>query len=107
MSMEIFGTSLNNIVGAMGLFRLVSISPTEMSLWPEIRWNTTIMDTIGKQKFVRYSKLRGFWNISSRRVICVIGLLTTTWPRFQSFPLLYADRECYAEASITSNSANL
>ena len=24
--------------------------------------------------------------------------------RFQSFPLLYADRECYPEASTTSNS---
>ena len=27
--------------------------------------------------------------------------------RFQSFPLLYAGKECYAEASTTSNSANL
>ena len=26
-------------------------------------------------------------------VVCVIWLLSTTWPRFQSFPLLYADRE--------------
>ena len=40
-------------------------------------------------------------------VVCVIGLLSTTWLRFQSFPLLYAGRECYAEASTTSNSANL
>ena len=38
-------------------------------------------------------------------VVCVIALWT--WLRFQSFRLLYAGRECYAEASTTSNSANL
>ena len=37
-------------------------------------------------------------------MVCVIGLLSTTWLRFQSFPLLYAGRECYPEASTTSNS---
>jgi len=37
-------------------------------------------------------------------VVCITGLLSTTWLRFQSFPLLYADRECYPEASTTSNS---
>ena len=26
-------------------------------------------------------------------VVCAIGLLSTTWLRFQSFPLLYAGRE--------------
>ena len=40
-------------------------------------------------------------------VVCVTGLLSTTWLRFQSFPLLYASRECYPEASTTSNSPNL
>ena len=30
-----------------------------------------------------------------------------TWLRFQSFPLLYAGRECYPEANTTSNNANL
>ena len=28
------------------------------------------------------------------------------WLRFQNFPLLYTGRECYAEASTTSNNAN-
>ena len=37
-------------------------------------------------------------------MLCVTGLLSTTWLRFQSFPLLYTGRECYPEASITSNS---
>ena len=37
-------------------------------------------------------------------MVCVTGLLSTTWLRFQSFPLLYAGRECYPEASTTSNS---
>ena len=37
-------------------------------------------------------------------MVCVTGLLSTMWLRFQSFPLLYAGRECYPEASITSNS---
>ena len=37
-------------------------------------------------------------------VVCITGLLSTTWLRFQSFPLLYADRECDPEASTTSNS---
>ena len=31
-------------------------------------------------------------------------LLNTTWLRFQSFPLVYAGSECYADASTTSNS---
>ena len=30
--------------------------------------------------------------------------MSTTWLRFQSFPLLYTGRECYPEASTTSNS---
>ena len=30
-----------------------------------------------------------------------------TWLHFQSFPLLCSGRKCYAEASTTSNSANL
>ena len=37
-------------------------------------------------------------------VVCVTGLLSTTWLHFQSFLLLYAGRECYPEASTTSNS---
>ena len=37
----------------------------------------------------------------------MIGLLSTTWLHFQSFPLLYAGRESYAEASTMSNSVNL
>ena len=37
----------------------------------------------------------------------MIGLLSTTWLHFQSFPLLYAGRESQAEASTMSNSANL
>jgi len=46
---------------------------------------------------------RGFQFISGRR-----GMRNrATWLRFQSFPLLYAGRECYKEASTTSNSANL
>ena len=32
-------------------------------------------------------------------VVCVIRLLSTTWPCFQSFPLLYAGGEGQAEAS--------
>ena len=38
---------------------------------------------------------------------CTIGMLSTTWLHFQSFPLLYAGREGYAKASTTINSANL
>ena len=34
-------------------------------------------------------------------MVCITGLLSTTW---LSFSLLYADRECYPEASTTSNS---
>ena len=37
-------------------------------------------------------------------VVCITRLLSTTWPRFKSFTLLYADRECYPDASTTSNS---
>ena len=40
-------------------------------------------------------------------LVCVIGLLSATWLHFQSFPLLYAGREFYAEANTSSNSANL
>ena len=37
-------------------------------------------------------------------LVGVVCVTSTTWLRFQSFPLLYAGRECYPEASTTSNS---
>jgi len=60
-----------------------------------IQWNPSIMNTIGNQNFVRYSQLRSFWYISSR---CGIPNWAA-WLRFHNFPLLYAGRESYAEAS--------
>ena len=61
-----------------------------------LQWNPSIMDTIGNQNFVCYREvsppqLRGFRYISG--VVCTIGLLSTTWLHFQSFPFLYAGRE--------------
>ena len=78
-----------------------------------IQWNPSIMDTIGNQHFVPYSEVSlttcnsGASGIFPVSMVSVIGLLSTTWLCFQSFPLLYAGRECYAEASTTSNNANL
>ena len=66
----------------------------QMSL--EIQWNPSITDTIGKQHFVPYSEVsltQGLPVNFPVGVVCVIGLLSTTWLRFQSFPLLYAGRE--------------
>ena len=61
-----------------------------------IQWNPSIVDTIGNQPVVLYSNvslIQGlpvyFWVLW----YCVIELLSTsstTWLRFQSFPLLYA-----------------
>ena len=71
-----------------------------------LQWNPSITDTLGTQNFVRYNEVslsQGFWYISGRRGMHNRAL-STTWLRFQSFPLLYADRECYPEASTTSNS---
>ena len=70
-----------------------------------LQWNPFITDTIGNQNFGRYSE------VSQTQ-----GLPVSFWRgmrfehdvlRFQSFPLLYAGREYYVEASTTSNSANL
>ena len=72
----------------------------------DIQWSPSVTDTIGNQNFVRNSEVSLTQGLPVG-VACVIGLLSTTWLRLQSFPLLYAGRECYPEASTTSNSANL
>ena len=66
-----------------------------------VQWNPSIMNTIGNQHFVPFSvvSLKTWYNI--------IGLLSTTWLRFQSFPLLYASGEDQAEASTMSDSTSL
>ena len=65
-----------------------------------IQWNLTVTDTIGNQNLVLYSVPNlGVSGIFLVGVVWIIGLLTTTWLRFQSFPLLYAGREGYPEAS--------
>ena len=58
-----------------------------------LQWNTSITDTLGTQNFVRYnevSPISGVSGIFPVGVVCVTGLLSTTWLRFKSFPLLYA-----------------
>ena len=40
-------------------------------------------------------------------MVCITGLLSTTWPHFQSFPSLYTGSENKLEASTMSNKANL
>ena len=55
-------------------------------------------------KILRGAPISGASGIFPVGVVCVIGLLSTTWLHFQSLTLLYAGRECYPEASITSNS---
>ena len=71
---------------------------------PGIQWNPSISDTIGDQHFVPYSKVsltQGLpvWSVSGRHGMRNRAVV---WLRFQSFPLLYAGREGYAEASTTS-----
>ena len=52
-------------------------------------------------KFCSYNS--GASGIFPVGVVCIIGLSSTMWLCFQSFPLLYTGREGYAEASTTSN----
>ena len=62
----------------------------------KIQWNPSITDTIGNQHLVPYSEVsltEGLLVYFRWAWYCVIGLLSTTWLRFQSFPLLYAGRE--------------
>ena len=68
-----------------------------------LQWNPSITDNLGTQNFVRYNDVSLSQGLLVG-VVCVTGLLGTTWLRFQSFPLLYAGRECYPEASTTNNS---
>ena len=60
-------------------------------------------NTIGNKNFVCYSEV----SLTQGLLVYLIWLLSTTSLRIQSVPLLYAGRECYAEASTTSNSASL
>ena len=64
------------------------------------------MDTIGNQLLSLIAN-SGASSTFLVGVVCVFGLFSTTWLRFQSFPLLYAGGEGYPEASTASNSANL
>ena len=61
-----------------------------------IQWNLSITDTIGNQHFVPYSEVsltQGLPVYFRYTWYRIIRLLSTTWLRFQSFPLLYAGRE--------------
>ena len=68
--------------------------------------NLSKTDTIGNQNFIRNSEVFLTQGLPVG-VACVIGLLSTTSLRLQSFPLLYTGRKCYAEASAMSNRADL
>ena len=75
-------------------------------LTQELQWNPSIMDTIGNQHFVPYSKVsltQGLLVYFQKAWYCVILLLSTTWLRFQRFPLLYSGREGETDASNSTN----
>ena len=62
-----------------------------------LQWNPSITDNLGTQNSVRYNDVSLSQGLPVG-VVCVTGLLGTTWLRFQSFPLVYP------EASTTTNS---
>ena len=69
-----------------------------------VQWNPSIMNTIGNQHFVPFSVVSLNFPVD---MYSIIGLLSTTWLRFQSLPLLYASGEDQAKASTMSNSTSL
>jgi len=76
---------------------------TRIYCYGRIRRNPSITDTIGNQNFVRYRGVpsSGFSGILPVGVVCAIGLLSTTWLRFQSFAVRWQGM------LVLRNSANL
>ena len=72
------------------ILRLVLLVVRSAVFRLKLQWNPSITDTLGTQNFVHYNEVslsQGFWYISGRRGMHNRAL-STTWLRFQSFPLL-------------------